>query len=230
MSNNNNEEKKPIDKINSIAIYAYAMGLFLFVVLSSQSSLEIKFDWPQITGFSLVLVLLLFRYFDFIKLGGFMELRKKFEKTETFMESTKNDLSDLEREVFKEMPITKQLAPDTESQLQDEQHDKENTDEQATAKSETNTQNKTRMVESFASESSTKPDISAKPDTPTDIQIQICLDMLNDRKWKYRTAKTLMRRSKMTDKQFEQFLNDHPNVVKSRIDDILGNDLYKIKK
>jgi hypothetical protein len=74
-----------------VAIYAYAIGLFGLAVASTQNSFGIILEWPQMIILGFVLVLLLYRYFDFIKLEGFLELQKEIKKSQMDIVVAKNE-------------------------------------------------------------------------------------------------------------------------------------------
>lgn len=208
MTSKSSKRKPKFEKVNSVAIYAYAIGLFSLVVVSSQSSLGIILEWPQMIILGFVLVLLLYRYFDFIKLGGFLELQKQIKKSQMDMAVAKNEIHDLTEQVFSE---------ESEYEKEDE--------ELPTAVPES-VEIKEKVYEKKGLEKKIQEDISEQP---TEEQTKHCLRLLRDRRWDWRTDKTLMRRTRMNKKQFSRFLDDHPEVVESYIDDVSGNKLYKIE-
>jgi hypothetical protein len=67
--------------------------------------------------------------------------------------------------------------------------------------------------------------------TKSDItKIQKCLNAFDSDKWEWRTAKSLMALSGMNKNELEQFVNSRQDIIKSSINDIHGNPLYKQKK
>lgn len=102
MTSNNldNTNKKSHEKSNAVAIYTFATGVFILVILSSTSSF-IKLEWGELVGLGFITILLLFRYFDLIKLGGVLELSSKVSNIQTeqkqFMSSTADEVLALKR-------------------------------------------------------------------------------------------------------------------------------------
>ena len=107
----NNSDKKPYEKSNVIAIYAFAAGVFILVILSSAGS-HIELEEMELIGLGFVTVLLLFRYFNLIKLGGILELSREVtsmrDKHEQFKSSTADEVLSLKRET----PPKKDLKKD----------------------------------------------------------------------------------------------------------------------
>jgi len=209
LNSKSTDKKSKSEKVNSRAIYAYAIALFALVVASSQKSLGVVLDWPQMIGLGFVLVLLLYRYFDFIKLGGFLELEKRFEDSEKQLAIAQNEINDL-----------------TDPELLEEESKDEKKSE---APKEDFKESKKSEEKSSTEKSIIKNLEDTTLDQPTEEQSKHCMRLLKDRKWRWRTDKTLMRRTKMNKKQFSRFLDDHPEVIESYIDDVSGNKLYKLE-
>lgn len=125
MSSNNSDsaDKKSHEKSNVIAIYAFAIGVFILVILSS-AGFFIKLEWMQLVGLGFVTVLLLFRYFDLIKLGGILELSRKVSNIHTeqkqFMSSTADEVLALKRKSPKkeDVPKSDEGEPEEPSEIQ----------------------------------------------------------------------------------------------------------------
>jgi hypothetical protein len=62
-------------------------------------------------------------------------------------------------------------------------------------------------------------------------KFEICMKLLNDIRWKWRTGDVLRFTSEMTSEEFRKFLSENKNkIVKSSIPDKFGNDLYRLRK
>ncbi len=100
-NNSENMVSKSFGKSNVIAIYAFAFGVFILVILSSTNS-SIHLEWAELMGLGFITILLLFRYFDLIKLGGILELSRKVNSIQTkqkqFMSSTVDEVLALKGE------------------------------------------------------------------------------------------------------------------------------------
>jgi len=77
LSSNNSDsaDKKSHEKSNVIAIYAFAIGVFILVILSS-AGFFIKLEWMQLVGLGFVTVLL----FDIHCQGQYLSNRSEIEK------------------------------------------------------------------------------------------------------------------------------------------------------
>ncbi len=97
----NNSDKKLRKKSDVIVIYAFAIGVFILVILSS-AGFYIKLGGIELIGLGVVTILLLSPYFDLIKLGGILELSRKVTSMQTeqkqFMSSTAEEVLSLKRE------------------------------------------------------------------------------------------------------------------------------------
>jgi len=58
---------------------------------------------------------------------------------------------------------------------------------------------------------------------------KICIELLDDLKWLYRTENTLMKKSKMDSKEFKYFVQNNDDVQESTLPDIYGNRLFYLK-
>ena len=57
-----------------------------------------------------------------------------------------------------------------------------------------------------------------------------CINILKNGKWVWRSDVILIRKSDMTPNEFENFVNSEPGVVRSKIKDGYGNNLYSWKE
>ena len=82
----------------------------------------------------------------------------------------------------------------------------------------------------FESAYSELPEMAALSEEEIEFKIKedICLSLLNDSNFEYRTEKTLKRESSMTDSEFLKFLSLHPDVHKSNILSPDADNLYRI--
>jgi len=53
-----------------------------------------------------------------------------------------------------------------------------------------------------------------------------CIELLKDKKWKWRSDVILMRKSGLTQTEFDYFVNNNSEVVRSKMPDIYGNKLF----
>lgn len=185
-SQSDSGKKRNWESANAIAIYVYSVGLFGLIALSSINAYGISLGWAQMLGLGFVLVLLLFRYFDFIKLGNFLELKRELgnikEEQAEFQESTIATVEDIkEKALGPQIGITQTNASKAESTI------------------------------------------------PFEEKESICLKLLKHPKFKWRTRSTLIRKSKMTDEEFEEFLENNPEVLLSPVPDVYGNQLYGLE-
>ncbi|MDH3203894.1 MAG: hypothetical protein OEL81_04355 [Nitrosopumilus sp.] len=81
--------------------------------------------------------------------------------------------------------------------------------------------------ESFYSELPENAALSEE-DIEFKVKEDICLSLLNDSNFEYRTEKTLKKESSMSDEEFLKFLSLHPEVHKSNILSPEADNLYRI--
>jgi hypothetical protein len=167
---------------NTVAIYAFAAGLFILLILSSISWTGVTIGYNQLMIIGLIVVLLLFRYFSEIKLGKLLELRKTIEDVQI----RQNEFRESTAEKMMEIKEQKSHAMSSEKVYRD-----------------------TTM--------------------PYEQKEQLALRLLEDPSYKWRNRKTILRKTGMTDSEFEEFLTAHPEVVLATLPDEYGNQLYGLK-
>ena len=81
--------------------------------------------------------------------------------------------------------------------------------------------------DSYVIPSEHKPEELSKPSTSDyDSKATECLELLKDKKWKWRSDVILKRKSGLSQTEFDYFVNNTPEVIKSKKPDIYGNDLF----
>jgi len=173
------------EKPNTIAIYAFAIGLFILTTLSSINGTGISVGYFQVIIIAFILVLLLFRYFSEIKVGKFLELKKSVERVE------------LKQNEFREATVEKVLE----------------IKEQAEGK------------ESLPIEKS-KIGVTM----PYEQKENIAIRLLEDTNYRWRSRKVILRKTGMTDSEFEEFMASHPEVMFSPYPDEYGNQLCGLRE
>ena len=71
--------------------------------------------------------------------------------------------------------------------------------------------------------------ISKPTATDYDKNAKKCLELLKDSRWVWRSEIILMRKSDLTQDQFDYFVNNTPEVIRSKKPDDYGNKLFSIK-
>ncbi|WP_420545355.1 hypothetical protein [Nitrosopumilus sp.] len=64
----------------------------------------------------------------------------------------------------------------------------------------------------------------------TQRKIEKCKEILEEPKWKWRTDIILMKKSGLSEKEFDDFVKSNSDIVESRIPDINGNRLFGLRK
>lgn len=172
------------EKPNTIGIYAFATGLFILTTLSSINSTGISIGSSQIIVITLIVVLLLFRYFSEIRIGKLLELKKTVERVELkqneFREATAEKVLEM-KEQQKEAPlITKKSIIDSTM--------------------------------------------------PYEQKENIAVKLLEDPNYRWRPRKTILRKTGMTESEFEEFMASHPEVMFSPYPDEYGNQLCGLRE
>ena len=61
-------------------------------------------------------------------------------------------------------------------------------------------------------------------------KIKKCKEILEEPKWKWRTDIVLMKKSGLSEKEFDDFVKFDSDIIESRIPDINGNRLFGLRK
>ena len=91
------------------------------------------------------------------------------------------------------------------------------------------TDSKEREYENTMKTKPTDEPTSKPTDSKYDEKAKKCMDMLEDKRWTWRSDVILMRKSGLNKKDFEYFVDNTKGVVRSKVPDMYGNKLYSLE-